>query len=110
MKNVDDLIAWKTNAWKDPNMVNWYSQRMVENTGQIKLNNLLETSIIAEYVSGNKVIDIGIGTGRASLPLLKNTEINNSSIVSLNSSKSSSQDEHLSSYILAKDFPVSIAS
>lgn len=71
MKNVDDLIAWKTNAWKDPNMVSWYSLRMVENSGQNKLNNRLETSIIAEHLGGNNIIDIGIGTGRASLPLLK---------------------------------------
>ncbi|MEE1949785.1 class I SAM-dependent methyltransferase [Pseudomonas alcaligenes] len=66
-----DLIRWKTNAWQDPNMVAWYSGRMVENTGTNYLKNALEIDIIQRFVSGREVIDIGTGTGRAALALLR---------------------------------------
>ncbi|WP_052520099.1 class I SAM-dependent methyltransferase [Aquipseudomonas alcaligenes] len=66
-----DLIRWKTNAWQDPNMVAWYSGRMVENTGTNYLKNTLEIDIIQRFVSGREVIDIGTGTGRAALALLR---------------------------------------
>lgn len=66
-----DLIRWKTNAWQDPNMVAWYSGRMVENTGTNYLKNALEIDIIQRFVSGREVLDIGTGTGRAALALLR---------------------------------------
>jgi ubiquinone/menaquinone biosynthesis C-methylase UbiE len=66
-----ELIRWKTNAWQDPNMVAWYSGRMLENTGTNYLKNAIETDIIQHFVSGRDVIDIGTGTGRAALPLLQ---------------------------------------
>ncbi|MBB5016865.1 SAM-dependent methyltransferase [Chitinivorax tropicus] len=69
MANVDRLINWKTDAWKDPQMVAWYSRRMVENTGTNRLNNDLEISLIAQYAVGESLLDVGVGTGRASLPL-----------------------------------------
>ena len=66
-----NLIDWKTNAWKDPNMVAWYSKRMVENTGTNVLKNLLETRLLKRLVTGRDVLDVGIGTGRGSIPLAK---------------------------------------
>ena len=66
-----NLIDWKTNAWKDPNMVAWYSKRMVENTGTNVLKNLLETRLLMRLVTGHDVLDVGIGTGRGSIPLAK---------------------------------------
>ncbi|MGF6779478.1 class I SAM-dependent methyltransferase [Paraburkholderia sp. GAS334] len=65
-----DLIAWKTDAWKDPGMVAWYSDRMMENTGTNRLKNKVEVALCEHYVKGVDVLDVGIGTGRASLPLL----------------------------------------
>jgi SAM-dependent methyltransferase len=65
-----DLIAWKTDAWKDPGMVAWYSGRMVENTGTNRLKNRVEQALCERFLKGEDVLDVGIGTGRASLPLL----------------------------------------
>lgn len=68
---TQSLINWKTNAWKDPNMVAWYSKRMVENTGINVLKNLLETRLVRRMAIGRDVLDVGIGTGRASIQLAK---------------------------------------
>lgn len=65
----DELIHWKTDAWKDPGMVAWYSQRMVEQSSIIQLKNRLETDLCGALSVGGELLDVGIGTGRASLPL-----------------------------------------
>jgi len=65
-----DLIQWKTDAWKDRGMVSWYSQRMVEDSGPIKLKNAIETELCERFLQGKSVLDVGIGTGRGSLPLI----------------------------------------
>ena len=71
MRNsVQDLIHWKTDAWKDHDMVAWYSKRMVENSGTNRLKNAIEVALCEQLVSGTDILDVGIGTGRASLPLL----------------------------------------
>lgn len=70
-KKKDDLIRWKTDAWKDPNMVAWYSQRMVDSSGTMRLHNLLETGLCERFASGERILDVGVGTGRASLPLAR---------------------------------------
>ncbi len=71
MSNVDRLINWKTDAWKDPQMVAWYSRRMDDNTGTNRLNNVLETGLIARFCQGEEVLDVGVGTGRASMQLVR---------------------------------------
>jgi ubiquinone/menaquinone biosynthesis C-methylase UbiE len=65
----DHLIAWKTNAWKDPGMVEHYARNTTSNDGGNIVKNEIETAIIAENVRGETVLDVGIGTGRASIPL-----------------------------------------
>jgi ubiquinone/menaquinone biosynthesis C-methylase UbiE len=65
-----DLIQWKTDAWKDPNMVSWYSSRMVQSESTNLLKNTVEVNTIKRHVTGRKIIDIGVGTGRAALPLV----------------------------------------
>ncbi|AXE29229.1 hypothetical protein DK842_04460 [Chromobacterium phragmitis] len=65
-----DLISWKTDAWKDRNMVAWYSQRMVQNVDTNRLKNIVEIELCERFLSGQDVLDVGIGTGRASLPLI----------------------------------------
>lgn len=69
--NADALIQWKTNAWKDPNMVAWYSQRMFDTSGTMRLHNALETGLCEAYARGPDVLDVGVGTGRGSLPLAR---------------------------------------
>lgn len=67
--NTRSLIDWKTRAWQDPAMVAWYSGRMTENTGTDQLKNRLEIDLCTQYACGDRILDVGIGTGRASLPL-----------------------------------------
>lgn len=67
--DTNELIRWKTDAWKDPAMVAWYSQRMVENSGTNRLKNRLEVDLCLAHARAETVIDVGIGTGRGSLPL-----------------------------------------
>ncbi|MBU1665839.1 MAG: class I SAM-dependent methyltransferase [Gammaproteobacteria bacterium] len=65
------LIDWKTDAWKNPDMVAWYHQRMVENRGTSRLKNQVEADLCERYVLGPRLLDVGIGTGRGSLPLAR---------------------------------------
>ncbi len=71
MADVDQLIQWKTNAWKDSNMVAWYSGRMVESSGTNPLKNAVEVGLCGKYATGPRLLDVGIGTGRGSLPLAR---------------------------------------
>lgn len=64
-----DLIRWKTDAWKNPDMVAWYHQRMLENRGASRLKNQIEVDLCARHAVGPNLLDVGIGTGRGSLPL-----------------------------------------
>lgn len=70
-KNLKKLISWKTNAWKAKDMAAWYADRMAENSGTIQLKNAVEVGLFEKFAVGPEVLDVGIGTGRASLPLLK---------------------------------------
>jgi SAM-dependent methyltransferase len=69
MSKADDLIRFKTDAWKDPAMVAWYSGRMVENSATNRLKNRLEVDLCLQHARGETILDVGIGTGRGSLPL-----------------------------------------
>lgn len=70
-KDAKRLIDWKTNAWKKKEMASWYATQMENSLPTIQLKNLIEIDLIESYVAGSKVLDVGIGTGRASIPLLK---------------------------------------
>ena len=65
------LIDWKTDAWKNRDMVAWYAKRMEENTGSNRLKNRIETELCERFLTGSELLDVGIGTGRASLPLAR---------------------------------------
>ena len=69
MSTQRHLIEWKTNAWRDPGMVANYSERMVMNQGTNQLKNRLEVEACLTHATGERVLDVGIGTGRGSLPL-----------------------------------------
>jgi 2-polyprenyl-3-methyl-5-hydroxy-6-metoxy-1,4-benzoquinol methylase len=71
MTNVEQLIQWKTGAWKDPRMVAWYSQRMDDSSGVGRLYHHLEPMLCETFAAGRTILDVGIGTGRASLPLAR---------------------------------------
>lgn len=68
---TQDLIGWKTNAWKDPAMVAWYHQRMLETSHTNSLKNEVEVALCRRYSQGLDLLDVGIGTGRGSLPLAR---------------------------------------
>lgn len=67
MSNNQQLVNWKTSAWHDSEMVAWYSQQMVLNSGVNQLKNLVESEILREAIGDGTIIDIGVGTGRGSL-------------------------------------------
>lgn len=69
MADEQSLIAWKSKAWVDPDMVAWYAGRMVDTRGIQPLKNRVERRLLDRYVTGQDILDVGIGTGRASLPL-----------------------------------------
>jgi 2-polyprenyl-3-methyl-5-hydroxy-6-metoxy-1,4-benzoquinol methylase len=71
MNASEALKQWKTDAWKDPGMVAHYSAQMFDNSGTNRLNNLLEVGLMDQYAAGENILDVGVGTGRASIPLAK---------------------------------------
>lgn len=71
MSFEQELIAFKTDAWKGAAMVAGYAERMHENRGTNRLKNHVEVSLCRENIVGKRIIDVGIGTGRGSLPLAR---------------------------------------
>ncbi|MGA2394423.1 MAG: class I SAM-dependent methyltransferase, partial [Candidatus Lustribacter sp.] len=69
--DVRALISWKTDAWKSPDFVSHYNARMNDPSGGIPIKNRVETGLCARLAAGNQLLDVGIGTGRASLPLAR---------------------------------------
>ncbi len=65
----DALIAWKTRAWSDTAFVANYQSRMNDPSGGVQIKNRVETDLCARLAVGDDVLDVGVGTGRASLPL-----------------------------------------
>lgn len=71
MSRHDALTRWKTGAWQAPDMVAWYSRQMVSTAGINALKNEVELDILTAYLVGPRLIDIGVGTGRGSLPFAR---------------------------------------
>lgn len=69
MAESSSLIAWKTQAWTDANMVAWYAKRMFDSSGTLPLKNRIERNLVDRFTTGKDILDVGIGTGRGSLPL-----------------------------------------
>lgn len=67
----ESLIEFKSNAWKSTSMVAGYAERMHETRGTNRLKNAVEVALCAQYITGKRIIDVGIGTGRGSLPLAR---------------------------------------
>lgn len=68
---VNELIQWKTHAWQDPQMVAWYDQRMRDESGINRLKNHIENRLCMGLAEGEQLLDVGTGTGRASIPLAR---------------------------------------
>jgi len=67
----EELIAWKTNAWKGPDKASQYSKAMEVERGTVRLKNTVEVDLCRRYALGSNILDVGIGTGRASIPLAR---------------------------------------
>ena len=67
----DDLIAWKTDAWKGPENASQYRSAMEVERGTSRLKNRVKVDLCRRYALGPNILDVGIGTGRASIPLAK---------------------------------------
>jgi SAM-dependent methyltransferase len=66
-----ELIRWKTDAWKSPEMVAGYAGRMHDETGTNRLKNETEVGLCRTYATGRTILDVGVGTGRAAIPLAR---------------------------------------
>lgn len=71
MEPHQDLIQWKSQAWFDPGMVDWYSRQMQDQGGTNALKCRVEEDILAQYVVGPRLLDVGVGTGRGSIPFAR---------------------------------------
>lgn len=67
----DALIAWKTQAWTDRGFVAGYEARMHDRSSGIQIKNRVEVDLCGRFAAGEDILDVGIGTGRASLPLAR---------------------------------------
>lgn len=63
------IIRGKTAAWTSAEAVAVYERAMDDTSGSILLKNAIEPLLIGHHVRGRQILDVGIGTGRASLPL-----------------------------------------
>lgn len=66
-----DLIAWKSQAWTQPEMVAWYAGRMADTAAETLIKNAVEVGTFNDWAVGERILDVGVGTGRASLPLAR---------------------------------------
>ena len=66
-----ELIEWKSNAWKDPVAGPIYQGRVTDQRGTNGLKNRIEIDLCQAHVIGPEVLDVGVGSGRASLPLAR---------------------------------------
>lgn len=71
MHDAQALIDWKTRAWQSTDMASRYQQTMHSQSGVIPLKNAVEVGLISDHARGEEILDVGAGTGRASLPLAR---------------------------------------
>lgn len=71
MEQHQDLIHLKSQAWFDPDMVAWYSHQMRDQRGINVLKYRVEQDILAQNVVGTRLLDVGVGTGRGSIPFAR---------------------------------------
>ncbi len=64
MQNSEEIKNYKTAAWTDPGIANWYASRMMDHSFRVSLKHQLEGHWLHKEVIGPKVLDVGIGTGR----------------------------------------------
>ncbi len=71
MEQHQDLIHWKSQAWFDPGMVAWYSRQMQDHSGINALKYRVEQDLCMKHVVGPRLLDVGVGTGRGSIPFAR---------------------------------------
>lgn len=71
MTTNQDIVSFKSDAWKGTDMVFNYARNMHANRGTNRLKNEIEVGLCAEHAIGDRIVDVGVGTGRASLALAR---------------------------------------
>lgn len=67
----EEIIAWKTKAWQAADFAALYQKQVASDQYTNRLKNEIEVGLCLRYAKGKKVLDAGIGTGRAGIPLAR---------------------------------------
>jgi SAM-dependent methyltransferase len=67
-----EVLARKRARWQGGANVDRFVQETDEAYGPQRLRTTVETQIVRQFMRGERLLDVGIGTGRVSLPLMEN--------------------------------------
>ena len=66
-----EVVARKRALWQGRAKVQRFAEEIDAAYGPQRLKNAVETDIVRRFMCGERLLDVGIGTGRVSLPLLQ---------------------------------------
>jgi SAM-dependent methyltransferase len=65
------VTACKRARWQGRANVERFAEQIKEGHGAQRLKNVVETGIVRRFIRGDRLLDVGIGTGRVSLPFVE---------------------------------------
>jgi ubiquinone/menaquinone biosynthesis C-methylase UbiE len=65
------VVSFKTQAWTSAAAVSTYAATMHRTSRANTVKNRIEIELIRRGITGNTILDVGVGTGRAAIPLAR---------------------------------------